>query len=134
MIDVIPVDLVFLDIWLPDRDGMEVLEDIKTKRESLPVVMISGHGTVEIAVKATKIGAYDFLEKPLSLERVLITAQRALERGTIEREIQALKENVSKRWQLVGDSPAIKTLRQQIDMVASSSSRVLVMGESGSGN
>ncbi|GBE35916.1 transcriptional regulatory protein ZraR [bacterium BMS3Bbin07] len=133
MIDVIPVDLVFLDIWLPDRDGMEVLEDIKTKRESLPVVMISGHGTVEIAVKATKIGAYDFLEKPLSLERVLITAQRALERGTIEREIQALKENVSKRWQLVGDSPAIKTLRRQIDMVASSSSRVLVMGESGSG-
>ena len=133
MIDSIPVDLVFLDIWLPDRDGMEVLEDIKTKRESLPVVMISGHGTVEIAVKATKIGAYDFLEKPLSLERVLITAQRALERGTIEREFQALKENVSKRWQLVGESPAIKTLRQQIDMVASSSSRVLIMGESGSG-
>ncbi len=133
MIDSTPVDLVFLDIWLPDRDGMEVLEDIKTKRESLPVVMISGHGTVEIAVKATKIGAYDFLEKPLSLERVLITAQRALERGTIEREIQALKENVSKRWQLVGESPAIKTLRQQIDMVASSSSRVLIMGESGSG-
>ncbi|MEC4684877.1 MAG: sigma-54 dependent transcriptional regulator, partial [Nitrospirota bacterium] len=133
MIDSIPVDLVFLDIWLPDRDGMEVLEDIKTRRESLPVVMISGHGTVEIAVKATKIGAYDFLEKPLSLERVLITAQRALERGTIEREIQTLKENVSKKWQLVGDSPAIKTLRQQIDMVASSSSRVLIMGESGSG-
>lgn len=133
MIDSTPVDLVFLDIWLPDRDGMEVLEDIKTKRESLPVVMISGHGTVEIAVKATKIGAYDFLEKPLSLERVLITAQRALERGTIEREYQALKENVSKKWQLVGDSPAIKTLRRQIDMVASSSSRVLIMGESGSG-
>ncbi|HEC97275.1 MAG TPA: sigma-54-dependent Fis family transcriptional regulator [Nitrospirae bacterium] len=133
MTDSMPVDLVFLDIWLPDRDGMEVLEDIKTKRERLPVVMISGHGTVEIAVKATKIGAYDFLEKPLSLERVLITAQRALERGTIEREYQVLKENVSKRWQLVGDSPAIKTLRRQIDMVASSSSRVLIMGESGSG-
>lgn len=133
MIDSIPVDLVFLDIWLPDRDGIEVLEDIKTKRERLPVVMISGHGSVEIAVKATKIGAYDFLEKPLSLERVLITAQRALERGTIERDYQALKENVSKRWQLVGDSPAIKTLRRQIDMVASSSSRVLIMGESGSG-
>ncbi len=90
MTDSMPVDLVFLDIWLPDRDGMEVLEDIKTKRERLPVVMISGHGTVEIAVKATKIGAYDFLEKPLSLERVLITAQRALERGTIEREYQVL--------------------------------------------
>ncbi|NOY39481.1 MAG: sigma-54-dependent Fis family transcriptional regulator [Nitrospirae bacterium] len=133
LIDSTPVDLVFLDIWLPDRDGMEVLEDIKTRRESLPVVMISGHGTVEIAVKATKIGAYDFLEKPLSLERVLITAQRALERGTIEREFQALKENVSKKWQLVGESPAIKTLRQQIDMVASSSSRVLILGESGSG-
>jgi len=133
MIDSMPVDLVFLDIWLPDRDGIEVLEDIKTKRERLPVVMISGHGTVEIAVKATKIGAYDFLEKPLSLERVLITAQRALERGTIEREIQALKENFSKKWRLVGESPAIKNLRQQIEMVASSSSRVLIMGESGSG-
>jgi two-component system nitrogen regulation response regulator NtrX len=133
MTDSMPVDLVFLDIWLPDRDGIEVLEDIMTKREHLPVVMISGHGSVEIAVKATKIGAYDFLEKPLSLERVLITAQRALERGTIEREYQVLKENVSKRWQLVGESPAIKTLRRQIDMVASSSSRVLIMGESGSG-
>ncbi|NOZ25163.1 MAG: sigma-54-dependent Fis family transcriptional regulator [Nitrospirae bacterium] len=133
MVESIPVDLVFLDIWLPDRDGIEVLEDIKAKRERLPVVMISGHGSVEIAVKATKIGAYDFLEKPLSLERVLITAQRALERGTIEREFQALKESFSKRWRLVGESAAINTLRQQVDMVAPSSSRVLIMGESGSG-
>ncbi len=133
LIDSMPVDLVLLDVWLPDRDGIDVLEEIKSKREYLPVVMISGHGTVEIAVKATKMGAYDFLEKPLSLDRVLITARRALERGAIEREYRALKEDFSRRWQLVGESPAVKSLRQQIEMVASSSSRVLIMGESGSG-
>ncbi len=133
IIDSVPVDLVFLDIWLPGRDGLEILEEIKTRREHLPVVMISGHGTVEIAVKATKMGAYDFLEKPLSLERVLITAQRALERGAIEREYRALREDFSRRWQFVGESPAVRDLRLQIERVASSPSRVLILGESGSG-
>lgn len=127
------VDLIFLDIWLPGRDGMDILEEIKTVKNYLPVVMISGYGTVDLAVKATKIGAYDFLEKPLSLERVLITTQRALEHGILEKGYQSLKDNINKKWQLIGESPAIKKLRQQIDVLASSSSRVLIIGESGTG-
>lgn len=126
-------DLIFLDIWLPDRDGIEILEEIRTKRENIPVVMISGHGTVELAVKSTKIGAYDFLEKPLSLDRVLLTTQRALERGKLEREYLALKDDIGQRWKLVGKSPEIERLRNQIDLVAQSSSRILITGESGTG-
>ncbi len=126
-------DIVFLDIWLPDRDGIEVLEEIKAKRPDIPVVIISGHGTIEQAVKATKLGAYDFLEKPLSLERVLLTTQRALERGTLERQFQALRRDLKGRWQLVGESDPIKVLKKQIEAVALSSSRVLITGESGVG-
>jgi len=126
-------DLVFLDIWLPDKDGIEILEEIKSKKKELPVVMISGHGTIEQAVKATKLGAYDFLEKPLSLDRVLLTTKRALERGNLEREFYALKENLGKKWYMVGNSEAIKKLKQQIEIVASTPSRVLITGESGVG-
>ncbi len=133
LLDAYSPDLVFLDIWLPDRDGIEVLEEIKSKVPELPVVMISGHGTIEQAVKATKLGAYDFLEKPLSLDRVLLTTQRALERGTLEKEFHALKADLSKRWQLVGNSEAIKRLKKEIEMVALSSSRILITGESGVG-
>ncbi len=126
-------DLIFLDIWLPDRDGIELLEDLKNQFRDIPVVIISGHGTIEQAVKATKLGAYDFLEKPLSLERVLLTAQRALERGTIEKQFQALTEDLQKQWQIVGSSRAIKQLKEQIQMVAQTPSRVLITGESGVG-
>jgi two-component system nitrogen regulation response regulator NtrX len=128
-----PIDLVFLDIWLPDRDGVEILEEIKARKDRLPVIMISGHGTVEMAVKATKIGAYDFLEKPLSLERVLLTSQRALERGRLEKDYKTLKEDISRRWQLIGESLGIRLLREQIERVATTASRVLITGESGTG-
>jgi two-component system nitrogen regulation response regulator NtrX len=133
MIDHESPDIVFLDIWLPDRDGIEILEELHSSGKGLPVVMISGHGTVELAVKATKIGAYDFLEKPLSLERVLLTTQRALERGKLEKEFRELKDNISQKWKLIGQSPEIKRLRSQIEMVSQSASRVLVSGESGTG-
>ncbi len=126
-------DLVFLDIWLPDVDGIEVLEEITSGKNSVPVVMISGHGTVDLAVKATKIGAYDFLEKPLSLERVLLTTQRAVERGRLEKRYLSLIDDISEKWQLVGNSPQLSNLRNQIDMLARSSSRVLITGESGTG-
>jgi len=126
-------DLVFLDIWLPDRDGIEILEEIRTKKPTLPVVMISGHATIDLAVKATRIGAYDFLEKPLSLDRVLLTTQRALERGVLEKEFQALKEDISRRWQLIGNSEVIKQLKRQINILAANTSRVLITGESGTG-
>ena len=126
-------DLVFLDIWLPDVDGIEVLEEITSGKNSVPVVMISGHGTVDLAVKARKIGAYDFLEKPLSLERVLLTTQRAVERGRLEKRYLSLIDDISEKWQLVGNSPQLSNLRNQIDMLARSSSRVLITGESGTG-
>lgn len=128
-----PVDLVFLDVWLPGTDGIEVLGKIKAQSPDLPVVMISGHGNIELAVSATKIGAYDFLEKPLSLERVLIVASRALERRSLEMENRALREDLTRKWHLVGNSPKMQLLNEQIDMAAKSNSRVLILGESGAG-
>lgn len=126
-------DLVFLDVWLPEMDGIETLQEIKALKKDAPVIMISGHGNIEVAVKATRIGAYDFLEKPLSLDRVVLSARRALERSAIERENRDLKDNLTKNWKLIGESPQVRTLRSQIDMAAQSSSRVLITGESGSG-
>ncbi len=126
-------DLVLLDIWLPGMDGIESLKRMRDRRPSIPVIMISGHGTIELAVKASKLGAYDFLEKPLSLERVLITVKRALEVAALEGTLKALKEEAAGRFRLVGESAAIRHLKAQIDIVAPSSSIVLITGESGSG-
>ncbi len=126
-------DLILLDIWLPGIDGIQTLQEIKNLKPDLPVVMISGHGNIELAVKATRTGAYDFLEKPLSLERVLLVANRALERRTLEIENKALRQDLTKKWRLIGNSQKIKQLLEQIDMVAKGNSRVLILGESGSG-
>jgi len=126
-------DLMFLDIWLPGIDGIKTLEKIKALQPDLPVIMISGHGNIELAVKATRMGAYDFLEKPLSLERVLLVAKRALERHTLEVENKALKKDLTKKYRLIGNSPKMLLLKEQIDMAAQSYSRVLIIGESGSG-
>ncbi len=125
--------LIFLDIWLPGIDGIQTLEEIKALRPDLPVIMISGHGNIELAVKATKIGAYDFLEKPLSLERVLLVARRALEKQSLEIENKALKQNLTKKYRLIGSSQKIAFLKEQIEKAAMSNSRVLITGESGSG-
>lgn len=127
------VDLVLLDIWLPGIDGLETLGKLKAVHSELPIIMISGHGNIELAVKATRIGAYDFLEKPLSLERVLLVAQRALEKRSLELENKALRKNLEKKWKLIGSSQKIVQLRNQIDLAAQSNSRVLILGESGSG-
>ena len=126
-------DLILLDIWLPGIDGIQALEEIKALRPDLPVIMISGHGNIELAVKATRLGAYDFLEKPLSLERVLLVSKRALERRTLEIENKALRKDLTKKYRLLGNSPKMELLREQIKMAAQSNSRVLIMGESGSG-
>ena len=126
-------DIVFLDVWLPEMDGLETLPRLKEIDANIPVIMISGHGNIEIAVKATRLGAYDFLEKPLSLEKVIITAKRALERKILEEENRSLKENIIKKCRLIGDSEKMRALRQQIEMAAQSNSRVLILGESGTG-
>lgn len=126
-------DLALLDVWLSGMDGIQTLQEIKSIKEDLPVIMISGHGNIELAVKATRIGAYDFLEKPLSLERVLLASKRALERRALEMENRVLKDDLTRKWRLIGESSKMKNLREQIDMAAQSNSRVLILGESGSG-
>jgi len=126
-------DVILLDVWLPGIDGLETLKEIKGLNPDLPVIMISGHGNIELALKATRAGAYDFLEKPLSLERVLLVAQRALEKRTIEIENKTLRQDRIKKWRLVGNSPKMIQLREQIEMAGKSNGRVLILGESGSG-
>ena len=130
-----PYDVVLLDIWLPDRDGLEVLSDIRQQAsETRPeVVIISGHGTIETAVKATKLGAYDFLEKPLSLERTLIVVKNAVEARRLRAENQEFKRQFSVASVLTGESVPLKALRQQIKLMAPTNGRVLIYGESGTG-
>src|SRR5512135_100085 len=126
-------DIVVLDVWLSGMDGIQTMEELRGWNRDLPVIIISGHANIELAVKATKIGAYDILEKPLSMEKVLLTVHRALEKKNLEAENKALRENLSKRSRLVGNSAKINQLREQIKMAAASNSRVLILGESGSG-
>ena len=126
-------DLVLLDIWMSGIDGIQTLQEIKAMHSDLPVIMISGHANIESAIKATKMGAYDLLEKPLSLDKVLLSVQRALEKKKLEIENRALRENLFRRWKLVGESQKMKQLEEQIRMAAASNSRVLILGESGSG-
>jgi two-component system nitrogen regulation response regulator NtrX len=126
-------DLILLDIWLSGIDGIQTLEEIKGLKPELPVIMISGHGNIELAVKATRMGAYDFLEKPLSLEKILLVAKRALEKQALEMEYKTLKQDLTKKYRLIGNSQKIMLLKEQIEMAAQSNSRVLIMGESGSG-
>ncbi len=126
-------DLILLDIWMPGIDGLEALAEIKQLRPDQTVVMISGHGTIETAVKATKLGAYDFIEKPLSLEKTLLTVARALEHSRLERENRELRQQVERQHQIVGDSPAIRELRSHIALAAPTNGRVLIYGENGAG-
>ncbi len=126
-------DILILDVWLPGMDGIETLSKIKEINHYMPVIIISGHGNVEVAVKAIQFGAYDFLEKPLSLEKVLIVVRRALEKKHLETENLALRADLARKSKLIGDSPKIALLKQQIDMAAQSNSRVLILGESGTG-
>jgi len=128
-----PPDLVVLDIWMPGIDGLETLEAIKRLNADLPVIMISGHGTIETAVKATKLGAYDYLEKPLDLDKVQLAVRHALEHRRLESENRALRETLDRRYEIVGESAAIKMLREQILSAAPSNGRVLIRGESGTG-
>ncbi len=126
-------DLVLLDIWMPGMDGLEVLAEIMRLRPDQTVVMISGHGTIETAVKATKLGAYDFIEKPLSLEKTLLAVARAIEHSRLEGENRALRERLERGQEIVGQGPAIQELRRQIAIAAPTNGRVLIHGENGSG-
>jgi two-component system nitrogen regulation response regulator NtrX len=132
-IDEIMPDLVLLDIWMPDMDGIETLVKLKEAYPYLQVIMMSGHGNIETAVKSTKLGAYDFIEKPLSLEKVLLSINNALDYFQLEEEINLLKEKEKKRYKITGESPAIMELKEQITKVAPTNAWVLISGENGTG-
>jgi two-component system nitrogen regulation response regulator NtrX len=126
-------DLILLDIWLPGINGIEILKKIKMMDEDSQVVMISGHGTIETAVVATKLGAYDYLEKPLSLEKVILTVKNALRQKKLEEENIQLREKIKAKYHLIGKSRAIKKIRDKIKKVSPTNGRVLIYGENGSG-
>jgi len=126
-------DLILLDIWMPGIDGLETLKRIIQIRPDQLVVMMSGHGSIETAVKATRLGAFDFIEKPLSLEKILLSIQNALKIGQLTAENLALKEKISRDYKMIGSSQAIEKLKQQIKLAAPSSGWVLITGENGTG-
>ena len=126
-------DLVLLDIWLPGMDGIQALEQIQALEHPPVVIMISGHGTIETAVRSTKLGAFDFIEKPLSLEKTLLTLQHAAEQLKLAAENRQLREELKGQYNIIGDSIPMKALRQQIALAAPTSGRVLIYGESGTG-
>src|SRR5687767_3615617 len=126
-------DLVFLDVKMPGMDGLDALQRIKASNEALPVVIISGHGTVSTAVEATKAGAFDFIEKPLASERVLLTIRNALDQTRLADENRSLKRAAEVRHQMVGESAAIGAVMDQVARAAPSNATVLILGESGSG-
>ena len=126
-------DLVLLDIWMPELDGIETLRRMMEMRPRPLVVMMSGHGSIESAVKAIKLGAYDYIEKPLSLEKVTLLVRHALHERKLEQENRSLKERAGRRVKMVGDGSVMKELRHQISMAGPANSRVLISGENGTG-
>jgi two-component system nitrogen regulation response regulator NtrX len=126
-------EVVLLDIWLPGMDGLETLERIRELDNPPEVIMISGHGTIETAVRATKLGAYDFLEKPLSIDKTLIALKNAIESKKLRYENVDLKKQLHAKSVIVGNSIPMKALRQQIGLMAPTNGRVLIYGESGTG-
>ena len=125
--------LVLLDIWLPGMDGLEALKIIKTEFPQVRVVMMSGHGTIETAVKATKLGAFDFIEKPLSLEKIILVINHAMDMMRLEEENVLLKQKLTQSFELTGKSPVIMELKEQISIVAPTNAWILIMGENGTG-
>jgi len=125
--------VVLLDIWLPGIDGLEALSRIQALPGAPAVIMISGHGNIETAVRATKLGAFDFIEKPLSLEKIIVLVRNALKQRRLQEENQVLRSELSHRYQVIGESVPTKALRQQIAVTAPTNGRVLIYGESGTG-
>ncbi|HEX8889335.1 MAG TPA: sigma-54 dependent transcriptional regulator [Pyrinomonadaceae bacterium] len=124
---------VLLDVWLPGIDGMETLAQLRSNGVDAAVVMISGHGNIETAVRATKLGAFDFIEKPLSIEKTVLTIRNALRQRELERVNAQLRAELSEEYAMIGESVAMRALRKQIAVVAPTDGRVLIYGESGTG-
>jgi two-component system, NtrC family, nitrogen regulation response regulator NtrX len=127
------VEVILMDVWLPGMDGLEGLARLQALLRPPEVIMISGHGTIETAVRATKLGAFDFIEKPLSLEKIIVLVRNAVQQRRLEEENQRLRSELEHRYQVLGDSVPMKALRQQIAVTAPTNGRVLIYGESGTG-
>ncbi len=128
-----PYDILLLDVWLPGVDGLDTLAQVVQRPDPPVVIMISGHGTIETAVRATKLGAFDFVEKPLSIEKLLLTLKHAAEQRRLATENRRLKEERDAQYRIIGESVPMKALRQQLALAAPTNGRVLVYGESGTG-
>jgi two-component system nitrogen regulation response regulator NtrX len=126
-------DLVFLDIKMPGMDGLEVLSRVKAANDSVPIVIVSGHATIETAVEATKKGAFDFIEKPLSRDRIDVSVRNALDQSRLRDENRSLKQTLEARYQMIGDSPALAQVMESIRRAAPTNATVLIQGESGVG-
>jgi two-component system nitrogen regulation response regulator NtrX len=128
-----PVDLILLDVWLPGMDGLATLGRLRERQIDAQIVLISGHGNIESAVRAIKMGAFDFIEKPLSLEKTVLVVRNALRQRRLEAENRALRERIDRHHTMVGDSLAMRQLRDQVAMAAPTNGRVLIYGENGTG-
>jgi two-component system nitrogen regulation response regulator NtrX len=128
-----PVDLIVLDVWLPGIDGLTTLERLRERNVDAQIVLISGHGNIESAVRAIKMGAFDFVEKPLSLEKTVLVVRNALHQRRLEAENRALRARVDRAQTMVGESYAMRQLREQVAMAAPTNGRVLIYGENGTG-
>jgi two-component system nitrogen regulation response regulator NtrX len=128
-----PYDLVLLDVWLKGKDGLAVLRELRSRYPHLYVVMISGHGTIETAVQATKLGAFDFIEKPLSVGKLLLVIEHALDHKRLEQENRNLREILRRENVMIGTSVPMQALRKQIEFAAPTEGRVLIYGENGTG-
>ncbi len=128
-----PFPVVLLDVWLPGMDGLQVLARLRQASPETVVIMISGHGSIETAVRATKLGASDFVEKPLSLDKTLLAVRNALQQHRLQEENRLLREQVEQRHVMIGDSVPMQALRQQIEFAAPTNGRVLICGENGTG-
>jgi len=126
-------DAVFCDIKMPKMDGMEVLEKLHDNSPETPIVMISGHGDLETAVDSIKKGAFDYIQKPLDLNRLLVTLRNALDRSTLVVETKNLKKKISPKYKMIGETPAMKKVKELIDRVAPTDARVLITGSNGTG-
>jgi len=126
-------DLIFSDIKMPEMDGIELLNALVEKGIETPIVMISGHGNIETAVESIKKGAFDFIEKPIDLNRLLVTVRNALDKSELVVETKSLKKKIARKYQMIGQSAAIEKVRQMIERVAPTDARVLITGENGTG-